>query len=56
MICIGPVIAFFGSHWKAWARIQERKGQTVVFIGGLTNRNRIAFEREFIRIADTLSA
>ena len=56
LICIGPVIAFFGSHRKMWASIQERNGRTVVFIGGSTNRNRIAFEREFIRIAETLSA
>ena len=56
MLCVGPVIAFFGSHRKVWVRIADRKGQAVVLLGGSANRNRIAFEREFTKIAEQLSA
>ena len=36
MLCIGPLIAFFGSHRKLWVRIQERKGQCSHSGGGLS--------------------
>jgi cytochrome c biogenesis protein len=55
LLCVGPVIAFFGSHRKVWVRIQDRKGQAAVFIGGSSNRNRLAFEREFNSIAEDIA-
>ena len=54
MLCIGPLIAFFGSHRKLWVRIQDRQGQTVVLVAGSANRNRIGFEKEFNRIAEEI--
>ena len=54
LLCIGPLIAFFGSHRKLWVRIQDRKGQVVVTVAGSSNRNRIGFEREFSRIVDKI--
>ncbi len=55
MLCIGPLIAFFGSHRKLWVRIQDRKGETVILVAGSANRNRIAFEREFNRLVEEIS-
>jgi len=55
LLCFGPVLAFFGSHKKVWARIAERKGQATVLIGGSANRNRLGFEREFNAIAGEIS-
>jgi len=55
MLCIGPLIAFFGSHKKLWVRIQDRKGQAVVLVAGSVNRNRIGFEQQFNRIAEEIS-
>ncbi|HEX9136650.1 MAG TPA: cytochrome c biogenesis protein ResB, partial [Nitrospirota bacterium] len=55
MLCIGPLIAFFGSHKKLWVRIQERKGKAVILVAGSANRNRIGFEREFNRIVEEIS-
>lgn len=55
LLCIGPLVAFFGSHRKLWVRIQERKGQAVILVAGSANRNRMAFEREFNRIVEELS-
>ncbi|HWR71587.1 MAG TPA: cytochrome c biogenesis protein ResB [Nitrospirota bacterium] len=55
LLCIGPLIAFFGSHRKLWVRIQDRKGQAVITVAGTANRNRIGFEREFNRITEEIS-
>ena len=55
MLCIGPLIAFFGSHKKLWVRIQERKGKAVILVAGSANRNRIGFEREFNKIVEEIS-
>lgn len=55
LLCVGPLIAFFGSHKKLWVRIQDRKGHAVITIAGSANRNRIAFEREFNRIVDEIA-
>lgn len=55
MLCIGPLIAFFGSHRKLWVKIQDRKGQAVVLVAGSANRNRLGFEREFNKIVEAIS-
>lgn len=55
LLCIGPLIAFFGSHRKLWVRIQDRKGQASVLVGGSSNRNRLAFEREFNDIVEAIA-
>ena len=55
LLCIGPLIAFFGSHKKLWVRVQDRKGQAVILVAGTANRNRLAFEREFNTLVDEIS-
>ena len=55
LLCIGPLIAFFGSHKKLWVWIQDRKGQAVMTVAGSANRNRLGFEREFNRIVEDIS-
>jgi cytochrome c biogenesis protein len=55
LLCVGPIVAFFGSHRKVWVRIQDRKGQAVVLVGGSANRNRLAFEKEFNSIVDVIA-
>jgi cytochrome c biogenesis protein len=55
LLCVGPLIAFFGSHRKLWVRIQDRKGQVVVMVAGTANRNRGGFERGFNVIVDEIA-
>jgi len=55
LLCIGPLIAFFGSHRKLWVRVQDRAGQAVITVAGSVNRNRMGFEREFNIIFDEIS-
>jgi len=55
LLCIGPLIAFFGSHRKLWVRIQDRKGHAVVTVAGTANRNRMGFERGFNVIVDEIA-
>jgi cytochrome c biogenesis protein len=56
LLCIGPLVAFFGSHKKLWVRIQDRKGQTVVTVAGSASKNRLGFERDFNKIVEDISA
>jgi cytochrome c biogenesis protein len=55
MLCIGPLIAFFGSHKKLWIRVRDSRGKAVVLVAGSANRNRIGFEREFNRLVEEIS-
>jgi len=55
LLCVGPLIAFFGSHRKLWIRIQDRQGKTVVTVAGTANRNRLGFERDFNALVDEIS-
>jgi cytochrome c biogenesis protein len=55
LLCFGPLIAFFGSHKKVWARIADRKGQAAVLIGGSVNRNRLGFERQLNAVVEEIS-
>jgi cytochrome c biogenesis protein len=55
LLCIGPLIAFFGSHRKIWVRILDRKGHAAITVAGSANRNRLGFEREFNRIAEKIA-
>lgn len=55
LLCIGPLIAFFGSHKKLWIMVQDRKGQVLVTVAGTVNRNRIGFEQEFNAIVDEIA-
>jgi cytochrome c biogenesis protein len=55
LLCIGPLIAFFGSHRKLWIRVQDRAGQVAVTVAGTANRNRLGFEREFNMVINEIS-
>jgi cytochrome c biogenesis protein len=55
LLCIGPLVAFFGSHKKLWVRIQDHKGQAMITVAGSANRNRIGFERDFNAVVDAIS-
>ena len=55
LLCIGPLIAFFGSHKKLWVWVQDRKGQTVILVAGTANRNRLGFERQFNTLVEEIS-
>jgi cytochrome c biogenesis protein len=55
LLCVGPLVSFFGSHRKLWIKLQVRKGRTVITVAGTANKNRIGFEREFNRIVDGIA-
>jgi cytochrome c biogenesis protein len=47
LLIAGIMIAFFMSHKKLWASLRtDRKGRSVLTIGGTANKNRNAFARE----------
>jgi cytochrome c biogenesis protein ResB len=54
LLCIGPLLSFFGSHKKIWVNIHDRKGLAMVTVAGSANKNRLGFEHEFTRIVDEI--
>jgi cytochrome c biogenesis protein len=46
-ITVGCLAAFFASHRRIWARVQDDGNGVAVFLGGNASRNRISFERWF---------
>lgn len=54
VMTLGLFIAFFMSHRKLWVRIVEDRGNTRVFIGGTSNKNRTAFERRIDKMISLL--
>jgi cytochrome c biogenesis protein len=54
LLCVGPLIAFFGSHKKLWVRIARRNNGGTVVVAGSVNKNRMGFEREFKAILSAL--
>jgi cytochrome c biogenesis protein len=43
----GIYFAFFTSHRRIWLRVEEKDGECKAVLAGSTNKNQIAFSREF---------
>jgi cytochrome c biogenesis protein len=50
IMALGLYICFFISHKKLWVNIANDKNSVRIAVGGSTNRNRLAFEKEIERI------
>jgi cytochrome c biogenesis protein len=50
----GFYLAFFMSHRRIWVRLTGKEGGTLVEVAGSSHRDRIAFEKEFEKIAEAL--
>jgi len=54
MMVGGLIITFFISHKRIWVLIHAARDHTAVTVVGSTNRNLIAFEGEFQKLADAI--
>jgi cytochrome c biogenesis protein len=52
----GFFVVLFLSHRRIWGRLREEKGGTRVDLGGVSHRNRLAFEKELDRMERNLQA
>jgi cytochrome c biogenesis protein len=50
----GIYVAFFTSHRRIWLRVEEKDGEFKAVLAGSTNKNQIAFSREFETLFKTL--
>jgi cytochrome c biogenesis protein len=59
IMTIGLYIAFFMSHRKIWIRITShssgKKGSVKIIAGGVTSKNRLAFEKEMEKILSRIT-
>jgi cytochrome c biogenesis protein len=54
LMIIGMYIAFFTSHRRIWARIEEKDGKVTVLLGGNANKNKDGFVEAFQRLGDAI--
>lgn len=54
LMSIGLFIAFFISHNRIWIKLIEDKNNTRVIIGGITNKNRYAFEKKIDKLVSVI--
>ena len=52
----GIYVAFFTSHRRIWLRVEEKDGEFKAVLAGATNKNHVAFSREFETLFKTLKA
>lgn len=50
LMAVGFILAFFVFHKRIWVKIRDMGNATEVCIGGMINKNRIIFEREFAEL------
>lgn len=55
LMSTGLFITFFISHRRLWIKLIEDKNNTRVLIGGITNKNRYAFEKKIDKIVSAIS-
>ncbi|HVF55447.1 MAG TPA: cytochrome c biogenesis protein ResB [Pyrinomonadaceae bacterium] len=56
MLGASLAFVFFVSHQRVWALVEERgEGKFGIVLGGNTNRNKLAFEDRFKRLASAIS-
>ncbi len=54
LMMIGFYLTFFMSHRRVWVRLTEKRGATLVEVGGSSHRDRAGFEKEFERLKEAL--
>jgi cytochrome c biogenesis protein len=56
LLTAGLFISFFVFHKRVWVRLEDGESGTAVVLGGNTNKNVIAFEKEFQSLVKELRA
>jgi cytochrome c biogenesis protein len=54
MMLLGLTIAFFLSHKRIWIRVSSEAGRTNLLISGVSNKNKIGFEKDFNTLVEKL--
>lgn len=54
LMAVGFILAFFIFHKRIWVRLRENSNDTEVYLGGMINKNRIMFEREFGELVERI--
>lgn len=54
LMVVGFFMAFFIFHKRIWVNVRRNSRETEVHIGGMINKNKFAFEREFSEILESI--
>lgn len=56
LMTVGFFMAFFIFHKRIWVNVRKGSLETEVHIGGMINKNKFVFEREFLEIVESIKA
>ncbi|MBI5681601.1 MAG: cytochrome c biogenesis protein ResB [Deltaproteobacteria bacterium] len=56
LMAVGFTLAFFIFYKRVWVRIKRGENGMDIYIGGMINKNKIMFEREFSELVESLKA
>ena len=54
ILMIGLFVSFFIFHRRIWVKVVSSENNTLIYIGGLTNKDSIGFEKEMKAITEAL--
>ena len=55
LMVAGLTVSFYISHQRIWGVIRvTEKGKAVVLLGGSSNKNKLSFESQFLRLETSL--
>ncbi|HCY20208.1 MAG: hypothetical protein A2X87_00815 [Deltaproteobacteria bacterium GWC2_42_51] len=54
LMVVGFLMAFFVFHKRIWVLIRRNSSETAVHFGGMINKNKFTFEKEFLEIVDSM--
>jgi cytochrome c biogenesis protein len=53
MLMIGLFVSFFIFHRRIWIKVVPSEKSTLIYIGGVTNKDSLGFEKEMKKIAES---
>ena len=56
LMVTGFFMAFFIFHKRIWVNVRRNSDTTEVYIGGMINKNKFVFEREFSEIVESIKS
>ncbi|MBC9783167.1 cytochrome c biogenesis protein ResB [Heliobacterium chlorum] len=54
VLLIGLGLSFYMPHKRMWATVEGNKEKSLLYFGGFAQKNKIAFEQDFIQLKDKL--
>lgn len=55
LLMVGLILSFYVPHRRIWSSVEDKGTSSTLVVGGVTPKNKISFEKEFVKIAEGLN-